>query len=228
MHDESRHDWSRFAPDAIPTKKQLPQLLRWLDAKLEPGAHVLDLGCGAGEITRELVGRGFDVAAVDINLTAIERCRSTVQGARFYERDVAATRGLVLDEAPFDAVVCQLVVSIVGDADDRVQLLRNAAEVLRPHGALFLSFSGRSEDLNDAYAELYARDVAETQPFGTYWSRNAQGDRLYRTHHFSELEARELLERMGFVEVAIEESIEASSRRPDQRARFYYATCVRG
>jgi len=228
MHDANRRDWARFAPDAIPTKTHVQQLERWLDTRVAPGARVLDLGCGAGEIARGLVSRGFGVAGVDLNTAAIEHCRRSVTAARFYQRDVAAVGGLALAEAPFEAVVCQLVVSVVGDAADRAQLLRNAFEVLRPGGGLFISFSARSDDLNEAYAELYARDFTATQTYGTYLSRDAQGEVLYRTHHFTEPEARELLESSGYLGVAIEEAIEASSRRPDQRARFYYATCRRG
>jgi 2-polyprenyl-3-methyl-5-hydroxy-6-metoxy-1,4-benzoquinol methylase len=228
MHDANRRDWARFAPAAIPTKAHVPQLMRWLNTRVEPGARVLDLGCGAGEITRQLASRGFDVAGVDLNSAAIEECRHSVSAARFYLRDVAGVGGLTLAEAPFDAIVCQLVVSVVGDASDRAQLLRNAFEVLRPEGDLFISFSARSEDLNEAYAELYARDLAATQTYGTYLSRDSQGEVLYRTHHFTETEARELLESSGYSGIAIEEAIEASSRRPDQRARFYYATCRRG
>jgi 2-polyprenyl-3-methyl-5-hydroxy-6-metoxy-1,4-benzoquinol methylase len=228
MHDANRRDWARFAPSAIPTKTHVPQLTRWLDTRVASGARVLDLGCGAGEITRELVARGFDVAGVDLNAAAIEQCRHSFSAARFYLRDVAGVDGLTLAETAFDAVVCQLVVSVIGDAADRAQLLRNAFEVLRPGADLFISFSARSDDLNEAYAELYARDFAVTQTYGTYLSRDSQGEVLYRTHHFSEPEARELLVSSGYVGVAVEEAIEASSRRPDQRARFYYVTCRRG
>jgi cyclopropane fatty-acyl-phospholipid synthase-like methyltransferase len=228
MHDQSRRDWARFAPEAIPTKTQLPQLTRWLDGlDLGSGTRVLDLGCGAGEVTRRLVERGCDAVGVDVNAAAIAHCERTCSGARFYERDIAGAHGLALAEPPFDAVVCQLVISVVGDASDRAQLLRNAYDVLRRGGGLFVSFSGLSDDVNDAYAALYARDFDETRSHGTYLSRDADGRVLYRTHHFGEAEIEQLLERAGFEDIALETQIEASSRRPDQRARFYYATCRR-
>jgi SAM-dependent methyltransferase len=226
MHT-NRDDWARFAPTAIPTKASIPQLTRWLDATSKPHARMLDLGCGSGEIARELVARGCDVTGVDVNPAVIEHCRQATPQARFYVRDVAAVEGLALDDTPFDAVVCQLVISIVGDTGDRTQLVRNAAQVLRSDGDFFISFSGRSDDLNPAYAALYAADFAETQTYGTYLSRDATGKTLYRTHHFTEPEARELLEQAGFVAIEIEEAVEVSSRRPDQRARFFYATCRR-
>ncbi len=40
-------------------------------------------------------------------------------------------------------------------------------------------------------------------------------------------EIQKLLQDQGFYEIRVEEKIEASSRRPDQSARFYYVTCER-
>ena len=127
----------------------------------------------------------------------------------------------------FDAAICQLLISVIGDLSDRVQLLRNICNVLRAHAPLFVSFAGLSDDLNHEYAELYARDRAATGENGSYYSRSADGRVLYRTHHFAPGEIRELLEQNGFGDVEIEAEVESSSRRADQRARFYYATCRR-
>jgi SAM-dependent methyltransferase len=224
----SRSDWSGFQPAAIPTKSEVPQLERWLERSVPAGARVVDVGCGAGLVAARLAARGLDVVGLDINVAAIEQCQRSVEAARFYERDVASARGFEIDEGPFDVAVCQLVASVVGDADDRVQLARNIYAVLAPGGGLFISFSGLSGDVNPEYAELYARDESATGTYGTYWSRDASGRPLYCTHHFARDEIASLLKRAGFVDIAIEEVLEASSRRPDQRARFYYATCRRG
>ena len=227
MDERSRNDWSSIEPGSIPTKVQLPQLDRWLDERGFAGARVIDVGCGAGAIASLLLKRGLHAVGVDINRAALEHCRAALPSARFYERDVAAASGLALAEAAFDLAVCQLVASVVGDAADRLQLARNIRDALVPAGRLFMSFSGLSHDVNAAYAALYERDRAATGTFGSYESRDASGKVLYRTHHFSEAEIRALLAAAGFIEVAIETVIEASSRRPDQRARFYYANARR-
>lgn len=228
MHAPSRRDWARFDPTAIPTKTHTPQLERWLDA-LRPPLRCLDIGCGAGSGVRQLLARGCSVVGIDINPAAVAQLTAALQGAavELHVRDVASEHGLGLEPECCDAALCQLVASVVGDAADRAALLRNMHAALRPGAPCFVSFSGLSDDLNASYAELYARDAAATQEHGSYLSRAADGCVLYRTHHFSRAEIEWLLGAHGFANIEVEESIESSSRRPDQRARFYYVSCTR-
>lgn len=222
----SREDWARFEPKAIPTKTELGELEAWLDSvrPAEGGpARLLDLGCGAGAVSRRLFERGFFVVGVDINSEAVAEARRTADGVLFHVRDVASPRGLDLDEAPFDGVVCQLVLSVVGDVSDRRRLLANALDSLRPGGSLYLSASGVSDAINPSYARLYEQDFPLTGERHTYCSRDAKGNVLYRTHHFTEEELRSLLESGGFVDVAIRRKEESSSRRPGEAALFLYA-----
>lgn len=125
---------------------------------------------------------------------------------------------------PFDVVVCQLVVSIVGGPTDRGRLLRTCSALLRPEGRLFVSASGVSGDVNPAYARLYAADAPLTGESFTYHSRDAEGRVLYATHHFSEPELESALAAAGLTQIAIVSAVEASSRRPEERAIFLYAT----
>jgi SAM-dependent methyltransferase len=222
----SREDWSRFEVAAIPTKTDLGELEAWLDLA-PPPARILDLGCGVGAVSRRLSEKGFSVVGVEINSAAVEEARRTASGATFHVRDVTSPRGLELDEVPFDRVVCQLVLSIVGDLSDRRRLLENAYDSLRPGGLLYLSASGASDELNPSYARLYERDFPSTGERHTYYSRDEGGNVLYRTHHFTEEELHDLLEGAGFVDVAIRRKEETSSRRPGEAAYFLYAFAKR-
>lgn len=230
MHLRARQDWAAFQPSAIPSKIDIPPLDGWLDTLTARPARALDIGCGAGGVVRRLLARGFEVVGIDINKAAIaaleHEWRDAAQVA-VYERDVASAEGFALADARFDVAVCQLVASVVGDAQDRSQLLSNTQRVLRPGAALFISFSGLSDDLNHEYAELYERDACATGEHGSYFSRDATGRVLYRTHHFSKPEIEALLRARGFDTIDVTEQLEASSRRPEQRARFYYVTCRR-
>jgi SAM-dependent methyltransferase len=229
MHSRSRTDWAGYDPAKIPTKAKLPHVERWLSA-LPVAARVIDVGCGTGCASRLLLERGCAVVGIDINRATIEALsRELCHGgdAEFHVRDVASLSGFELGSARFDAAVCQLVVSVVGDARDRARLLENIHDVLLPAGKLSISFSGRSDDINPTYADLYRTDLPQTHEYGTYFSRDEKGTVLYQTHHFTAEEVRTLLRDQGFREIHVEEKIEASSRRSDQRARFYYVTCER-
>ena len=69
--------------------------------------------------------------------------------------------------------------------------------------------------------------ATQSSEHGSYLSRAADDRVLYRTHHFAADEIESLLRVQGFGAIRLEEQIESSSRRPEQRARFYYATCER-
>jgi len=76
-------------------------LTRFAD-RLEPGAHVLDLGCGSGRpVAAYIVERGFKVTGVDSSPTMIELCRARLPDQRWI---VADMRELGLDEQ-FDGVL---------------------------------------------------------------------------------------------------------------------------
>jgi SAM-dependent methyltransferase len=224
---DSQTAWSHFDVGSIPTKTDLTELNHFLDGVCRAGQRqrALEIGCGAGAVAAVLCQRGLALVGVDINAAGVQAARARVPDAVFHVRDITAHEGLQLAEAPFDIAVCQLVISIVGTCEDRVRMLRNVRAVLEPGGWLFVSASGRSEDINPGYAALYEQDQQATGEYGSYYSRDAAGRVLYPTHHFTEDELVDLLDREGFSTVSILRRREHSSRRPDEAAWFYYATC---
>ncbi|MFA9200341.1 MAG: methionine biosynthesis protein MetW, partial [Cypionkella sp.] len=62
-------------------------------ANVRPGARVLDIGCGSGELMAALAARGCDARGMEIDPALVERCvargLSVVQGdATFDQRRV--------------------------------------------------------------------------------------------------------------------------------------------
>lgn len=233
---DARDDWRRFDATRIPSKDATPHLDRFLQSVQEaagcgPLLALLDVGCGDGRLGRRMHDRGFTVTGVDISAEAVRAARelavATAAGPRmrFVEADFAADRPPRIDGGPFDVVVCQLVISIIGDARDRTTLLRNVHANLRPGGWLYLSASGVSDTINQGYARLYAEDVHLTGERHSYFSRDDRGEILYTTHHFTADELTSLLEASGFGRIDVTVEQEVSSRRPDEAAYFLYATC---
>lgn len=229
-------DWRRFDAESIPTKESTPHLDAFLRALLPAAPHhplaLLDVGCGSGRLSKRLQQQGFSVLGVDISPAAIRTARSLAAASaagggtlRFEEADFASDEPPRLAGGPFDVVVCQLVISIIGEARHRANLLRHVHDNLRPGGWLVLSASGVSDTINAGYARLYAEDVGQTGEPHSYFSRNERGDILYMTHHFTADELVGLLEAAGFGEISVKAERETSSRRPDEAAYFLYATC---
>ena len=236
MTPDAPEDWRRFEAESIPTKESTPHLDTFLEALRQATPDkpltLLDVGCGGGRLSRRMQGQGFSVLGVDISPAAIRAARSLATPAdaadhwlRFEEADFAADQSPRLDAGPFDIVVCQLVISIIGAPRHRVNLLRHVYDNLRPGGWLAVSASGVSDTINAGYARLYAEDVHLTGEYHSYYSRDVRGEVLYMTHHFTADELVGLLEAAGFGEISVTSERETSSRRPDEAAYFLYATC---
>ncbi|MFM8954133.1 MAG: class I SAM-dependent methyltransferase [Planctomycetaceae bacterium] len=236
---DAREDWKRFAAAMIPSKAATPQLDTFLSAVQEmaaehPPLRLLDVGCGTGLLARRLHAAGFAVTGVDINPDAVRAAHdlapavdSPERSLRFHTADFASEHPPCIAGEPFDVVVCQLVLSIIGDAGNRRNLLRHVRDNLRQGGWLYVSASGVSDSINPGYARLYAEDAQPTGEPHSYFSRDDQGHVLYMTHHFTVDELATLLESAGFGQVGVTSEKETSSRRPDEAAYFLYATCRR-
>ena len=233
---DARDDWRRFDATRIPSKDATPHLDRFLRSVQDaatggPPLALLDVGCGDGRLSGRMHDQGFIVTGVDISEEAVRAARELAAAAaagprlRFVAADFAADHLPRIDAGPFDVVVCQLVISIIGAARDRATLLRNIHANLRPGGRLYLSASGVSDTINPGYARLYDEDAHLTGERHSYFSRDERGAILYTTHHFMADELTGLLEASGFERIEMTVEREASSRRPNEAANFLYATC---
>lgn len=72
-----------------------------LSGRLEDGARMLELGCGAGVPEARLLAERFRVTGVDISLEQIRRARTNAPGAEFIHADFT---NLELTPDSFDAV----------------------------------------------------------------------------------------------------------------------------
>lgn len=134
-------------------------------AGIAAGQDVLDVGCGPGALTGELVRRtGADrVLAVDPSPPFVEACAQRYAGVQVR---LAPAEALPFDDAVVDAVLAQLVLHFVGDPD---QAAREFRRVLRPGGrvgACVWDFAGGMEMLRafwDAALEVDPGAPAEAQ-----------------------------------------------------------------
>ena len=105
------------------------------EAGIRPGMRVLDIGCGAGDVTfvvADLVGPDGSVVGVDRSPDALARARLRAEQRGLAQ--VQFVEGDIHDPAPggpFDAMVERLVLMWVPDP---AAVLRRQATVLRPGG----------------------------------------------------------------------------------------------
>ena len=116
---------------AFHAERCAPGILARLQPVLDAGGVVLELGCGSGLLTRELVAAGHRVIATDASPAMLELARDAAPGTE-------ALRVLVLPDDPLPA--CDAVVSIghvlsyLPDEAALDRALVATADALRPGG----------------------------------------------------------------------------------------------
>jgi SAM-dependent methyltransferase len=101
-------------------------------AGIGANGRVLDVGCGTGVLTKALaqVAGAANIAGVDVSETALETCRARVPGA---DIRLASAEQLPFGDDEFDAVLAQLVVTLV---DDSAAAVREMVRVAGPGGVV--------------------------------------------------------------------------------------------
>lgn len=105
-------------------------------AGIGPGMHVLDVGCGVGEVSflvAGLVGPGGSVVGVDLDADVIEvadrrRIAKGITNVTFRRSDARS-----VDARPFDAAVGRCVLMFMHDPTEALRLI---AERVRPGGVV--------------------------------------------------------------------------------------------
>jgi ubiquinone/menaquinone biosynthesis C-methylase UbiE len=127
--------------------------------QLDPGWRVLDVGCGPGALLSELASRvgANRVAGADPSPSFVSACAERVPGA---DVRLAPAEALPWPDRSFDAVVSQLVVSFLEDADAG---LREMARVVREGGVIAASswdYGGQMQMLRTFWDAALALDPA--------------------------------------------------------------------
>jgi ubiquinone/menaquinone biosynthesis C-methylase UbiE len=132
------------------------------------GAHVLEVGCGSGQLTRDLVARGLHVTAVEPGKNLIALARQNLEGAGEVEFVNARFEDALLPRAQFQAVFSASAFHWI---DPKVSW-RKTADVLVPGGTLALvqyfgleeSRSKGDQDAALAAMRKVAPDIAADWP----------------------------------------------------------------
>ncbi|HLO63501.1 MAG TPA: class I SAM-dependent methyltransferase [Azonexus sp.] len=119
---------------------------------VQPGARVLDLGCGTGPVLCELRRNGIDAVGLDYSedMLAHARARLAAQALDAGGVEQGDCRNTPWPAASFDIVVCLGVISYIENYDP---VLAEIDRLLKPGGTLLISF-------RNAWNPLFSDPVA--------------------------------------------------------------------
>jgi SAM-dependent methyltransferase len=146
LYDATRQGYPAEIVDAIFTT-----------AAISPGAAVLEIGCGTGQLTRQLAGRAFNLTAIDIGAAMVEAARRNVADpmARFQMSSFED----FADSEPLDLIVSATAFHWV---DPSIGMAK-AARLLRPGGWL-AGAADHGGALSGAAQDADAGSLDEIQP----------------------------------------------------------------
>ena len=110
--------------------------------ELAGAKHVLDIGCGTGELSRMLVSQGSVVHGFDRNASMIEVAEKRIIKEHLQNKFIAIHMGVdgmdTLQENFYDAVVSTLVFSELSE-DERTYAIKHSARALKSGGIIVIA-----------------------------------------------------------------------------------------
>lgn len=143
-----------YAARMLPDPAGLAQLAVFC-GRLQPGAKVLDLGCGAGHFAVLLLEAGFDVDLLDGSAgladEAIARTGRKVAVKRYQELD---------SKCVYDGIWASASL-LHARSDELPSILSQIATALKPGGLFYCSFKALDADQTDSLNRHYVQMSAE-------------------------------------------------------------------
>ncbi len=111
-------------------------------SEVRPDSHVLEIGCGTGELAAMLVSAGSSVDGFDSSPSMVEAANERIEAEglseRFNVREMGVDGMDGLDSESYDAAIATLVLSELSDGERRFAL-ENAFRALQPGGRLVIA-----------------------------------------------------------------------------------------
>ena len=201
--------YTRFGDSFSATRHRIQPGVRQVLEMLKGEENILDLGCGNGELARELAKRGHrgSYLGVDFSLPLLRDAESQPEGfsATFKQVDLtqlSAFSGQLLANGPWPLITAFAVLHHIPSAVLRLNILNTVHQLLKPSG-LFIHSNWQflnSKKLKARIQPWEATSVSESDvDAGDYlldWRSGGAG--LRYVHHFSEGELQELADATGF------------------------------
>ena len=161
-------------------EEALERLFEALGARPEPGAVIVDVGCGVGRLTRPLARGAERVYGIDVSSEMLDRARELNDAhgnIEWLHGDGESLRPV--EDASVDVCVSHVVFRHIPDPQVTLGYVSEIGRVLRPGGFAAIEFSNdpephRRRPLRDAKTKLAAavgrkpRGIADAEWLGSY------------------------------------------------------------
>src|SRR5262249_25731188 len=99
------------------------------------GKKIIDIGCGAGDLTAAIADAGATVYGIDTSHQFLERARASFPHIKFDHMD--ACNMAAIDSDSFDGAVMFMVTFSIKDRKSLADLFRETARIMKPGGFLY-------------------------------------------------------------------------------------------
>jgi len=200
--------YTRFGDSFSATRHRIQPGVRRVLEMLKGDENILDLGCGNGELARELAQRGHhgSYLGVDFSLPLLRDAKSQPKGfsATFHAADLTALENssFILQPSTFDIVFSFAALHHIPSRELRLNILRTVHQLLKPDG-MFIHSNWQflnSEKLKARIQpwEAVAASALEVDAGDYLLDWRSGGTGLRYVHHFDEVELQDLAVATGF------------------------------
>jgi 2-polyprenyl-6-hydroxyphenyl methylase/3-demethylubiquinone-9 3-methyltransferase len=137
-----------LAPTAV--QRYLRAEMDFVKGRIDPGDHVLELGCGYGRVLRELLSSGGSLVGIDTSLGSLRMARGYLAGRGDFGLLCVDAAKPAFPNETFDVVFCVQNGVSAFHVDQRT-LIRNAVRITKTGGRVLFS----------SYAEEFWEDRLE-------------------------------------------------------------------
>lgn len=200
--------YQSFADDFSETRQRLqPGVIGLLD-RFMPGSKILDLGCGNGEVAKELILKEFSgkYLGTDFSTNLLEWTSQNISesfSAEFIEHDLSQPSWeKILPDEQYDLILCFAALHHIPGYNNRLMVCKNIREFISNQGQFFHSNwqflkSDRFKNRIIPWSEVDISDnEVEEGDYLLDWRRGGMGTRY--VHHFTENEFNQLAQEGGF------------------------------
>jgi ubiquinone/menaquinone biosynthesis C-methylase UbiE len=140
---------------------------RYVQRYAQPGARILDLGCGTGLMSVKLHDLGFKVVACDISQGMLDKLAEE-RGQRDFELRRGSGFEIPAPDGEFDMVISRMFIQ---HFPDWPKILNEKSRVTRPGGIVLFDFGNREHvdacgpDLGQSDGFPYSADASQPSKF---------------------------------------------------------------